>query len=108
MPERWVNFHGFVLFVDRTTKREVYRLDPIDPYLADRRWDGILIRDRCWVLATSEDNARGVVHETCLWNLERPPDYTPWLDPELSSCVLDASRKVGLGTVHAAGYCYWG
>ena len=75
-----------------------YRLDPVPGTKDDPSWSRSMLRERCWVKANSEGEARTlVIRATGKGAGKRgaePILTSPWDDPALTTCVFDAESPV--------------
>jgi hypothetical protein len=72
---------------------QVYRLEPKNGDTTHRNWDTTQLKERCWVLAESEVDARLKVAlitgiAVRLPRNERFP-ISPWINRDLTECVPD-------------------
>ena len=69
----------------------VYRLEPVRDRMDDPRLDVTELKEGCWVLADSEDDARRQVELATMVMVSlkegEPVLYSPWLDHELTECA---------------------
>ena len=76
---------------------QVYRLEPKSGSISDQSWSTTRLKERCWVLARSETDARlkltlvtGVV--VPLRRGKRFPT-SPWINRDLTVCTLDKAPE---------------
>ena len=69
----------------------VYRLDPTEEGRSDPRWAATSLKEGCWVRAESEALARKTVEVATISIAAGQSLYSPWIDPELTSCDVDSA-----------------
>jgi|SRR6516165_12363916 len=75
---------------------QVYRVDPKSGKTSDQSWSTTRLKERCWVLAQSETDARLKV--TLATGIAVPLrrgkclPTSPWINRDLTECVLDTPK----------------
>jgi len=81
----------------------VYCLEPVK-LADDHNWAASTHRERCWVLAESEEDARRKVAMATgiATTADHPIPTSPWKDQRLTTCYEDTSppREIPAGVVH--------
>ncbi len=70
----------------------VYKLTPITGALGHPKWLRSEIRETCWLIANSEDNARSKV-AAATTAAEFAGASSPWLDIRLALCELQSDNE---------------
>ncbi len=72
----------------------IFYLEPRDGDTSHPRWAATTLKEGCWVLAQSEEDARMLVQQATLKMVDFKPGepilYSPWMDGRLTECHPDA------------------
>ncbi|SRR6266851_8023953 len=72
---------------------KVYRLEPKSGDTSDRNWEATTLKEKCWVIAESEADARQKVALAAGIGARLQPGATiptsPWINRELTDCLPD-------------------